>query len=133
MPSHPTLGLVNRPYAGVTHPSSLRSIPAPMRYSVKSPVMDISLHMSELSEEFSAFDAERSPGSRLPNQFPDQVTLDLRVRSSDRELELCLCMADGIIGMCNSANGNCMAAICCDGSVPTGQFQAVAAYGVLQN
>src|ERR1700742_4086942 len=63
MPSHLTLGLVNRPYTGGTHLSSLRSISAPLRYSVKSPVMDISLHMSKLSEEFSVVDAERSPGS----------------------------------------------------------------------
>src|ERR1700742_1662658 len=133
MPSHPTLGLVNRPYVGETHPSSLRSIPAPARYLVKSPVMDISLHMSELSEEFSAVDAERSPGSRLLDQFPDRVSFDLKVLSSDEDSANQLRMADGIIGMCNGANGDRMAAVCCDGSLPTGRFQAVAAFGVLRN
>src|SRR6201999_638072 len=133
MPSHPTLGLVNRPYAGATHPSSLQSIPAPTRYSVKSPIMDISLHMSELSEEFSAVDAELSPGSRLLDQFPDRVSFDLKVPSSDEDYAGRLQMADDIVGMCNGANGDRMAAICCDGSLPTGRYQAVAAYGVLRN
>src|ERR1700742_747017 len=127
------LGLVNRPYVGGTHPSSLWSIPAPTRYSVKSPVMDISLHMSELSEEFSAVDAERSPGSRLLDQFPDQVSFDLKVPSSDEECADRLQKADGIVGMCSGVNGDRMAVICCDGSLPTGRFQAVAAYGVLRN
>src|SRR6201999_2189670 len=133
MPSHPTLGLVNRPYAGEAHPSSLRSISAPARYSVKSPIMDISLHMSELSEEFSAVDAESSPGPRLFYQFSDRVSFDLKVPSSDDDYVDRLRMADDIVGMCNGANGDRMAAICCDSSLPTGRSQAVAANGVLRN
>ena len=133
LPSHPTLGLVNRPYTGGAHPSSLQSISAPLRYSVKSLVMDISLHMAELSKEFLVVDAECSPGSRLLNQFSDRISFDLKVPSSDEDYVNRLRMADDIVGMCNGANGDRMAAICCDSSLPTGQFQAVAAYGVLRN
>jgi len=95
--------------------------------------MDISLHFSEVSEEFSAVDAEASPGYRLLDQFPDRVTLDLKIPKTDDEIALRLTMAETIVGFAGGANGDRFAVVCCDGSLPTGQFQAVAAFGVLRN